>query len=87
MFTTRLKTSLPQSLKYLVDAINDKQIVELNLRDNAFGPAGVRSLETFLATMPSLRVLNVTNCGLGPEGSSMIAEAILKCPGMALREF
>jgi|TARA_B110000285_G_C14753788_1_gene436409 Ran GTPase-activating protein (RanGAP) involved in mRNA processing and transport len=32
-------------------------------------------------------VLNVTNCGLGPIGSSMIAESILENEEMKLTEF
>ena len=78
MFTTRSKDKLPPSLKFLIDAIMDKQIIELNLRDNAFGPAGVSAYVDFLEKCPTLEILNVTNCGLGPMGSSMIAEAILK---------
>lgn len=31
-------------------------------------------------------MLNVTNCGLGPKGSSMIAEAILDNEDMRLTE-
>ena len=87
MFTTRLKTQLPQSLKFMIDAVADKKIVELNLRDNAFGPAGVKSLESFLATCTTLKRLNVTNCGLGPEGATMIAQSMLKCEGQRLEEF
>mmetsp|Transcript_31183 Transcript_31183/g.47741 ORF Transcript_31183/g.47741 Transcript_31183/m.47741 type:complete len:149 (+) Transcript_31183:48-494(+) len=66
MFTTRLKSDLPESLKYLIDAIADKAIVSLSLSHNAFGPAGVKSFEHFLSSCKSLKVLDVTNCGLGP---------------------
>lgn len=34
-----------------------------------------------------MKILNVTNCGLGPEGSTMIADAILKNEEMRLEEF
>lgn len=57
----------------MIDAVMDKKIIELSLRDNAFGPAGVESLKDFLATCTTLKRLNVTNCGLGPEGTTTIA--------------
>ena len=87
MFTTRLKTQLPQSLKFMIDAVADKQIMTLNLRDNAFGPAGIESLKDFLASCPTLKILNVTNCGLGPEGTTTIAQSLLMCEGQQLEEF
>ena len=49
---------------------------------NAFGPDGVRSFEEFLSKANNLKVLNVTNCGLGPVGGQMIAAAILKNENM-----
>lgn len=87
IFTTRLKTSLPAGLKFLADAINDKPLMQLNLSHNAFGPAGVESLTQLLATSPNLNNLDLTNCGLGPEGTTMVAESILKCDNMKLKEF
>ena len=66
IFTTRERDKLPASLKFMVDAIIDKDIVELNLSHNAFGPDGVTAYVDFLEKCPTLKVLNVTNCGLGP---------------------
>ena len=54
---------------------------------NAFGPAGVKSFYDFLAKSKSLESLNVTNCGLSPQGGALIAEAILKNGSMKLKEF
>ena len=47
------------------------------MHDNAFGPIGVAQFETFLREATNLRVLSVTNCGLGPEASTTIAEALI----------
>jgi Ran GTPase-activating protein (RanGAP) involved in mRNA processing and transport len=71
----------------MIDAIIDKPIVELNLSHNAFGPDGVTAYVDFLEKCSTLKILNVTNCGLGPKGSQMIAEAILKNDEMRLTEF
>jgi len=87
IFTTRARAVLPPSLKLLIEAIADKPIVELDLSANAFGPDGVKSFVSFLEDCPTLESLNVTNCGLGPEGGKMIAKAILKNDKMHLKEF
>ena len=51
--------------------------MEIDLSDNAFGPDGIRAFECLLQDGKSLKILKVTNCGLGPEGGEMIAEALL----------
>ena len=84
MFTSRLRSDLPISLKFLMDSIIDKQITSVDLSHNAFGPDGVRSFQDFLIKCPTLKVLNVTNCGLGPKGGEMIAEAMDKNDKMKL---
>lgn len=87
MFTSRLRTDIPKALIFLMDALMDKEIASLNVRDNAFGPIGVESLAKFLSKCTSLKVLNVSNCGLGPKGSSMIAEYLLSNNVVKLTEF
>jgi Ran GTPase-activating protein (RanGAP) involved in mRNA processing and transport len=87
MFTSRLKTDIPLALVNLMDALMDKEVVSLNVRDNAFGPIGVESLNKFLSSTSSLKILNVSNCGLGPKGSSMIAEYLLANNTVMLTEF
>ena len=37
--------------------------------------------------MPTLQVLKVNNCGLGPEGGSMIAAALKENKTLKLRHF
>ena len=86
MFTARLRSDLPKSLAILMSGLDVNKIVDLNLSHNAFGPDGVKSFEQFLKFASNLKVLNVTNCGLGPAGSSMIAEAILENENMKLTE-
>ena len=71
----------------MIDAIIDKPIRSLTLSHNAFGPDGVTAYVNFLEKCETLEVLDVTNCGLGPEGGKMLAEAILKNKNMKLKEF
>jgi len=87
MFTARLRSDLPKSLEILMGKLDVNKIIDLNLSHNAFGPDGVKSFQKFLREAKNLKVLNVTNCGLGPIGSSMIAESILENDEMKLTEF
>ncbi len=43
MFIGRTKEEIPQSLKLLLDAIENKNIKELNLQDNAIGEVALFS--------------------------------------------
>jgi Ran GTPase-activating protein 1 len=76
MFVSRKLDELPGSLEVLMRAIMGNKIEHANLSDNAFGPAGIKSFDFFLQQMSSLQTLKVTNCGLGPEGGEMIAQAL-----------
>lgn len=69
LFVSRKLAELPGSLEVLVRAVmqaTGNHIVHLNLSDNAFGPAGIKSFDFLLREVTSLKTLKVTNCGLGP---------------------
>ena len=77
MFVGRKLDELPDSTGLLVDAIKVYTITHLYMSDNAFGPNGVVKFNTQLATgFFSLTHLHLLNCGLGPEGTEMVAEAL-----------
>jgi len=69
MFVSRKREELPPALKEMMNALNDKPIIVLNLSDNAFGPDGVNAFRDFLVNSQTLTSLNLSNCGLGPEGA------------------
>ncbi|UJR36401.1 hypothetical protein I4U23_029124 [Adineta vaga] len=83
LFTTRLKTEVPPSLIKLTQGLltNGSRIVEINLSDNAFGPIGVKGLETFLSSSAcyTLEELRLNNCGMGSMGGKLLAEALIAC--------
>ncbi|KAJ2528175.1 Ran GAP Rna1, partial [Coemansia sp. RSA 1937] len=54
-------------------------LVEVNLSDNAFGPLGAESMAPFLARHTKLEVLKLNNNGLGIQGGTTIARALLEC--------
>lgn len=68
-------------------ALLPKQLVELDLSDNAFGPDGVKGFECLLKEDKNLKVLKITNCGLGPEGGEMVAKALACNEGLKLTHF
>ncbi|KAK9712379.1 Ran GAP Rna1 [Basidiobolus ranarum] len=78
IFTGRLRSEIPLVLKAICDALEDKEeLIELNLSDNAFGPAGAEPMIDFLANNRHLQVLKLNNNGLGVQGGNLIAKALL----------
>lgn len=71
----------------MAEALLPKDLQEVDLSDNAFGPDGVRAFECLLSSAKALTVFKVTNCGLGPEGATMIAQAMNKNPNLRLTHF
>ncbi|KAI7871783.1 hypothetical protein BDF14DRAFT_1717995 [Spinellus fusiger] len=76
IFTGRLLSEIPCVLKALCDALEHTQLTELDLSDNAFGPAGAEPLVNFIAQSPTLQTLRLNNNGLGIGGGTMIARAL-----------
>ncbi|KAI8344775.1 hypothetical protein BC941DRAFT_341896 [Chlamydoabsidia padenii] len=76
IFTGRLLNEIPLALKALCDAFEQTCLEELDLSDNAFGPAGAEPLIDFLSNTKTLRVLRLNNNGLGIGGGTMIAKAL-----------
>lgn len=87
IFVSRLRAELPKSLNVMATALVGKGLVEVDLSDNAFGPDGIKAFECLLREDKALRILKVTNCGLGPEGGEMIAEALSANEGLQLTTF
>uniref|UniRef100_A0A674C378 Ran GTPase activating protein 1b n=1 Tax=Salmo trutta TaxID=8032 RepID=A0A674C378_SALTR len=54
---------------------------ELDLSDNAFGPDGVKGIETLLksSVCHSLQELRLNNCGMGIGGGKILAAALTEC--------
>jgi Ran GTPase-activating protein 1 len=83
LFTGRLKTEIPDALKYLCSGMMKAGacLVELDLSDNAFGPNGMIGLTDFLKSSScyTLRELRLNNNGLGITGGKMLAESLQSC--------
>ncbi|KAG0745459.1 hypothetical protein G6F57_002140 [Rhizopus arrhizus] len=76
IFTGRLLSEIPLALKALCDAFEQVDLLELDLSDNAFGPAGARPLIDFLTNTKTLQTLRLNNNGLGIGGGTMVAKAL-----------
>jgi Ran GTPase-activating protein 1 len=62
-------------LKYF--CFNKKHLVEVDLSDNAFGPAGAKPLMRLLTNNRNIQVLKLNNNGLGIEGARLISSALI----------
>ncbi|KAL2917241.1 Ran GAP Rna1 [Polyrhizophydium stewartii] len=79
MFTGRLKDEIPLALEAFAEAFEDKKhLVDLDLSDNAFGPAGARPLMRLLINNRHIQTLRLNNNGLGIEGGRLISEALIE---------
>jgi Ran GTPase-activating protein 1 len=88
IFTGRVKSVLNPALRNLAEGLMPcRDLVELDLSDNAFGPDGVRAFSFLIEASPQLKVLKVNNNGLGVEGGSLLAAALLTCEGIQLTSF
>lgn len=87
IFVGRLRAELPKSLNVMAVALRTRPLIEIDLSHNAFGPDGIRAFECLLREDTTLKVLKVNNCGLGPEGGEMIAEALEANHGLRLQVF
>lgn len=87
IFVTRKLDEIPETLKNLISSIENKRIRILNLSDNAFGPVGIKQLQSFLKTAKHLKELYIENCGLGPEGSELLFNSLKENPNIKNLEF
>ena len=85
-FIGKLKEEIPVNLKALLQGVTGKNLEEVDLSDNAFGPSGVPGFDFFLKATPSIKVLRMINCGLGPMGGKALADC-LKEGNLKLVEF
>ena len=71
----------------ICDALKDKtSLVELNLSDNAFGSRSVDPIVPFLTHNRSFQIFKLNNNGLGPEGGTVIANALAESARLSKKE-
>uniref|UniRef100_A0A182JSD5 Uncharacterized protein n=1 Tax=Anopheles christyi TaxID=43041 RepID=A0A182JSD5_9DIPT len=85
LFTGRMKEEIPIALKALGQGMitAGAQLTVLDCSDNALGPNGMVGLVDLLKspTCYTLEQLKLENCGLGIEGGTMLAKALLEGHG------
>ncbi|CAK9302008.1 unnamed protein product [Gordionus sp. m RMFG-2023] len=83
IFTGRLKSEIPLALQSLFNGIiqSGSKIIELDLSDNAFGPAGIIAIKLLFDNEASdnLQVLKFNNNGMGIEGGKVLASYLKTC--------
>ena len=75
-----MKNEIIDCCSYLCDPFIGKQLVSLDLSDNAINPFGAIRVSKFLLNAKTLKILLINNAGLGPEGNKTIAESFIGCP-------
>lgn len=78
IFVSRKKNEIPEAIKDLILALSNKPVRILNVSNNAFGQIGVESINFFMKNTKNLMELYVENCGLGPEGSELLANLLMQ---------
>ncbi|GJN88790.1 hypothetical protein Rhopal_001759-T1 [Rhodotorula paludigena] len=87
IFTGRLISEIPQSLRFLCTSLLSlPNLTSLDLSDNAFGGRSAEPMLEFIGNAPALEVLKLNNNGMGPAGGAMIAGALLENAKKAERE-
>ncbi|KAI8901255.1 hypothetical protein BC833DRAFT_578554 [Globomyces pollinis-pini] len=78
MFTGRLKNEIPIALDEFVLVFEKmNKLIELDLSDNAFGPAGAKPLMRLIENNRNIQILKLNNNGLGIEGARLISLALI----------
>jgi Ran GTPase-activating protein 1 len=74
-------------LSAICDSLKDKtSLIELDLSDNAFGSRSVDPIVPFLTHNRSFQVFKLNNNGLGPEGGTVIADALAESARLSKKE-
>ncbi len=84
-FVSRGSEELPKCLKFLLEGLVDKQIIELNLSDNALGPTAAPGYEFFFEKNKTLQKLYIDNCGMGPIGTPSLMKILKENKEMPLK--
>ena len=84
-FVSRGSEELPKCLKFLLEGIVDKPIIELKLSDNALGPTAAPGYEFFFEKNKTLEKLYMDNCGMGPIGTPRLMKIIKENKEMPLK--
>ena len=88
MFTQRTNEEIPDSLTHLTTALRfSATLAHLNLSHNAIGLQAVNAITEFLQTCSTLKVLNISNCGMDIEVGQILARAMSQNANLKLEEF
>lgn len=55
--------------------------MEIDISNNALNPFGAKAISPYLKQASTLKTFLINNCGLGPEGTQIIAESLQEGAG------
>ena len=82
MFVARQKQEIPKSIEFISKGLIAKNLIKLEISNNAVNPYGAKALLHYLEQAHSLKVLLIYNCGLGPLGVKEIAQGLKGTPNL-----
>ncbi|KAJ3379903.1 hypothetical protein HDU92_006315 [Lobulomyces angularis] len=87
MFTRRKEDVIPVCLEAFVDALIDQpNLVEIDLSDNAFGPICAEPLMRLITQNRNIQTIKLNNNGLGIGGSEYISKALIEAAELNKKE-
>ena len=84
-FVSRGSEELPKCLKYILEALEGKNIKQIKINDNALGPTAAPGYEFFFQKNKTLEKLFINNCGMGPVGTPRLMKIISENKDMPLK--
>jgi Ran GTPase-activating protein 1 len=78
VFSGRSRNAIHRSLQHIGGFLLERTTVVLDLSNNAIGSIGVASLMSAIGHSTSLRVLRLSNTGLGLSGGDLVAGALIE---------
>eukprot|EP00037_Helgoeca_nana_P033089 m.416593 g.416593 ORF g.416593 m.416593 type:complete len:492 (+) comp30042_c0_seq1:85-1560(+) len=84
-FTRRGPSDIHTAMLALGEVVERKELVELNLGDNALSLQGAKILAPMIARCTSLSILRLNNTGLGPLGGKLIGLGLAEGARRGLR--
>lgn len=70
------------SIEYISKGLIGKNLIKLDISNNAVNPFGAKALLNYLEQAASLEVLLIYNCGLGTLGAREIAQGLKGTPNL-----
>lgn len=67
------RSDICMGIQSMLNAVADKKIIEIDLKDNFLDVDGARSIKEFIEVNKSLQILKMENCRLGNKSAEILS--------------